>query len=61
MVRAKKQFKELDIDEYLSIELRSTGIMAFRNHGFSSSTEGAAIRLADAAVWYQKIVEMMER
>ena len=58
MGRGKKKYKELGLDEYLSIGLRSTGLTSFKNSIFTSSTERAAIKLADAEVWSRKIIQM---
>lgn len=56
--RAWKRCQQIGIDEYLSIGLHGSGLGAFRRNCFTSSTERAAVRLADKELWYQKIVEM---
>lgn len=57
--RAWQQCRQIGIDEYLSIGLRGSGLIAYRNNGFTSSTERAAIRLVDNEAWYKKLIEMM--
>lgn len=56
--KARRQCREIGIDEYFNIGLRGSGLTAYRNHCFTSSTEMAAIRLADKELWYRKMVEM---
>jgi len=38
--------------------LHGSGLGAYRRNGFTSSTERAAVRLADAEVWSRKIIDM---
>lgn len=54
-----RRCREIGIDEYFNIGLRGSGLTAYRNHCFTSSTEMAAIRLADKELWYRKMVEML--
>jgi len=56
--RAWQRCRQIGIDAYLSMGLNGSGLGAYRRHGNTSSTERAAIKLADAEVWQRKIMEI---
>lgn len=55
--RARKRCRQVGIDEYFSMGLQGSGLSAYRRNVFTSSTEMAAIRLADGETWSKKIME----
>lgn len=56
--KALEDCRKIGVDEYLSIGLRGSGVNSFRNNGFTSSTERAAVRLADREIWSRKLTEI---
>lgn len=56
--RAWQRCRKIGIDTYFNMGLGGSGLGAFRRHGFTSSTERAAVKLADAEVWQRKIMEI---
>ncbi len=56
--RALYKCRNIGLDAYLSMGLCGSGLSAYRRHGFTSSTERAAIRLADSEIWGSKIMEI---
>ncbi len=57
--RAWQRCRKIGIDEYLSIGLCGSGLNAWKRHGFTSSTELAAIRLTDAELHRSMIKRML--
>ena len=56
--RGQKQCREIGLTDYFQIGIKGTGLSSYQQHCFTSSTEWAAVKLADAQMQSRKIGEM---